>query len=216
MSPSYVPLAYRAQMPGAPSPLSMSQPHVGVVDPRLLDYVDGFAGLDGIGKAIKKTVHKAKKATQAIAAPLKHAISVTPVIGQAVKSVDKGLQSVSTPIANEAKRAAKNPIVQLAAAAALPILASPGLADKNFRTTTAPVYGAYAAGGAVAVGAEALMPLIDAAGSAAAASGAGGGSALWSEPELPVEPAVDDAPPANPLKALGLVSGALSLLSYLK
>lgn len=215
---NYIPSHYRQFMPG-----------VGVTPVNEFT-VDGFAGLDGIGKKLKKAAKK-------FSAPVKR-------IGQKIAKVDpvlRTIKKVGQPIAKkavrEASRVAKSPVVQMATAAMLPIMAAPGLVDKGFRKNTAPIYGAYGVaagaggagfavtgGGAESVAEELIETVSNNPTIMEQFTGGGNdgesGSGEDFQNELPVyeaeEPLIVEGVEPKPVVPLAFVGVALSALSFFK
>jgi len=201
----HIPFAYRASMPGVYNP------------GRDVDSfeVDGFAGLDGIGKKLKKKLKRA-------AAPIKKIGQKIAKVDPVLRTVKKFAQPTLRKGLREGSRIGKQKPFRLAAAALMPIVAAPGLLDSGFRRDTAPVYAAYgvaagAAGAGFAAGAGADQLLQ--AGTDMAQQFTGGGAQEPQEQEQempPIEVIATQEPESKPFAPLAFVGVALSALSALR
>ncbi len=210
---NHIPEHYRQFMPGVF--LNRTEQFAGI---------NGFDGLDGFGKKLKKAVKKA-------AAPIKKVAQKVAKKDPLIKAVKKVADPVIKKGYREVSRIGKNKVFQIAASALMPIAAAPGLLDKTFRKNTAPVYAAYgvaagAAGAGFAAGGagDAIASIAEevsnggldtfTGGSFTGGGGGGGGGGSYDMPWALEEPQAEEATEekSNPIVPLGIVGLALSLL----
>lgn len=204
-----VPHAYRQFLPGVQaltrSPLLTNRSKT----------LDGFDGLAGIGKELKKVKKKAQKTVRSIAAPVKKAINKTPVVNVVVNKVASVVKQLGDNIKDGT---------------------APNIALRDLNRKLAPWKQGHGGGGGG--GGQVSVPgVVDDAEPGQVASlfqnagpikqpmpsfqssgSAGGGGDFYQDPSLlaPAEPEAVAPETSSPLKPMAWISAGLTALSFLR